>query len=232
MRHGGQVRIIEWGNESSHCRSQQMFAPRQPRRYSTGNSTMIPLVLGLLLFIGIHLLPTRTEVRAGLRTRFGEGPYKGLFALVSAVGLALIIVGYHKVQVMPGKNPILWTPPAWGRHVTMLLMVPVFPLLLATYLPGRISAAVRHPMVTAVKLWATAHLFVRGDAASVLLMGGLLAWAVYDRISLKQRERAGLVQIRSGPLRNDVIAVVFGLAVYAVFIKWGHAAMIGVPIIP
>lgn len=193
---------------------------------------MIPLVLGLILFIGIHLLPTQTDMRTGLQSRFGEAAYKGFFSLVALAGLVLIVVGYHKAQVMPGKNPILWTPPAWGRHVTMTLMLPVFPLLLAAYLPGRISATIRHPMVTAVKLWAVAHLFVRGDAASVLLLVGLLGWAVYDRISLKQRERAGLVQIRSGPVRNDILAVVGGLVIYAVFVKWGHAALIGVPIIP
>lgn len=193
---------------------------------------MIPLVLGLILFIGIHLLPTQTDMRTGLQSRFGDAAYKGFFSLVALAGLVLIVVGYHKAQVMPGKNPILWTPPAWGRHVTMTLMLPVFPLLLAAYLPGRISAAIRHPMVTAVKLWAVAHLFVRGDAASVLLLVGLLGWAVYDRISLKQRERAGLVQIRSGPVRNDILAVVGGLIIYGVFVKWGHAALIGVPIIP
>ncbi len=114
----------------------------------------------------------------------------------------------------------------------MTLMLPVFPLLVATYLPGRISAAVRHPMITAVKFWALAHLFVRGDAASLLLFGGLLGWAVYDRISLKQREAAGLVSVRTGLARNDIIAIVVGLAIYAVFLKWGHALLIGVPLLP
>ncbi|MET0568046.1 MAG: NnrU family protein [Hyphomicrobiaceae bacterium] len=193
---------------------------------------MVPLVMGLALFIGIHLVTTQPDLRQGLAQRMGAGAYKGLYSLLSFVGLALIVLGYHKVQLAPGKNPILWTPPLWGRHVTMLLMLPVFPLLVATYLPGRIGTTVRHPMITAVKFWALAHLFVRGDAASVLLFGGLLAWAVYDRISLKQREAAGLVSVRSGPARNDIIAVVAGLAIYAVFLKWGHALLIGVPLLP
>jgi len=193
---------------------------------------MVPLVMGLALFIGIHLVTTQPDLRQGLAQRMGAGAYKGLYSLLSFVGLALIVLGYHKVQLAPGKNPILWTPPLWGRHVTMLLMLPVFPLLVATYLPGRIGTTVRHPMITAVKFWALAHLFVRGDAASVLLFGGLLAWAVYDRISLKRREAAGLVSVRSGPARNDIIAVVAGLAIYAVFLKWGHALLIGVPLLP
>jgi uncharacterized membrane protein len=194
---------------------------------------MVPLVIGLAVFIGIHLVTTQPELRNGLAARVGAGPFKGLYALIAAAGLVLIVMGYHKAQVMPGKNPVLWIPPYWGRHVTMLLMVPVFPLLLAAYLPGRISAAVRHPMITAVKFWAFAHLFVRGDAASLLLFLSLLGWAVYDRISLKRREAAGLVTIRApGATMNDVIAVVAGLILYAIFIKWGHAALIGVPIIP
>ncbi len=191
---------------------------------------MMPLVIGLVLFLGVHLLTTQTELRQGLVARMGEGGFKGVYSLVALAGFVLIILGYHKAQLMPGKNPMLWSPPEWGRHVTMLLMLPVFPLLFATYLPGRISAAVRHPMITAVKLWALGHLFVRGDAASLLLFGGLLAWAAYDRVSLKQREAQGLVRIRSGPIRNDVLALVLGLVVYAVFLKWGHALLIGVPL--
>ena len=193
---------------------------------------MIPLILGLLLFVGVHMVPAQTSLRRGLAGRFGEGAYKAVFALVAAAGLALIVAGYHKLQLMPGKNPVLWSPPVWGRHATMLLMLPVFPLLIAAYLPGRIAGRVRHPMLTAVKLWALGHLFVRGDAASLLLFAGLLAWAVADRISLGARERAGLVAIKSGPWRNDAIAVVVGLALYVVALKWGHAALIGYKLLP
>lgn len=193
---------------------------------------MIPLLLGLLIFLGIHMLPTQPDLRRGLASRFGDGAYKGMFALVSLFGFVLIVYGYHKIQLAPGKNVFLWTPPTWGRHVTMTLMLPVFVLLVAAYLPGRITATVRHPMVLAVKLWAAGHLFVRGDVASLLLFGLFLAWGVVDRISLKRREAAGLVQVKSGPVINDVIAIVLGLAIYAAFAKWGHAYLIGVPILP
>lgn len=192
---------------------------------------MLLLILGLSIFVAIHVVPTRPDLRHGLAIRMGEGPYKGLFSLVALLGFALIVYGYHKVQLHPGKNPQLWTPPTSGRHATMALMLPVFPLLIATYLPGRIAALVGHPMITAVKFWALAHLFVRGDAASLLLFLGFLAWAVYDRISLKRREAAGLVKRPSGPLANDAIALVGGLAFYFVFAKWGHPALIGVAVI-
>lgn len=192
---------------------------------------MLPLILGLLLFIGIHLLPTQPALRQGLARRFGEMPFKGLFSIVALAGFALIVLGYHKIQLTPGKNPVLWSAPGWGRHATMALMLPVFPLLLATYLPGRIKAAVRHPMITAVKLWALAHLLVRGDLASLLLFGGLLAWAVYDRISLKHRDTAN-GQAAAGSIANDIIAVAGGLGLYGAFAKWGHPLLIGVQLIP
>jgi uncharacterized membrane protein len=193
---------------------------------------MLPLMLGLAVFIGIHMVPARPELRRVLAGRFGEGAWKGVFSLIALAGFALIVVGYHKIQLHTGKNPVIWTPPAWGRHVTFALMLAVFPLLIEAYLPGRIAGAIRHPMITAVKVWALAHLFVRGDLASLLLFGSLLAWAVYDRISLKHREAAGLVVIKSGPVLNDVIAVVAGIALYGVFVKFGHPALIGVPLLP
>ncbi|MDX2157289.1 MAG: NnrU family protein [Hyphomicrobiaceae bacterium] len=193
---------------------------------------MLTLLLGLVIFIAIHLVPTQPDMRRALAVRMGEGAWKGVFSLISLAGFVLIVVGYHKLQLHPGKNPVLWSPPPWGRHATMALMLPVFPLLIATYLPGRIAGAIRHPMITAVKFWALAHLLVRGDLGSILLFLGLLAWAVYDRISLKHREAAGLVTVKSGPLANDVIAVVGGLILYAVFVKWGHPALIGVQLIP
>lgn len=193
---------------------------------------MLPLILGIAVFIGVHTLPMQPALRGGLVQRFGEGAYKAAFSLGAAVGLAIIVYGYHKAQMLPGKNPQIWSPPSWGRHATMTLMLPVFPLLISAYLPGRITTAVRHPMLLAVKLWAFAHLLVRGDAASMLLFASLLAWAVADRISLKRREAAGLAKVRSGPVANDVVAVLAGLVAYGLFAKWGHAWLIGVRLLP
>lgn len=193
---------------------------------------MLLLIIGLVVFIGIHILPTKPELRQAFASRLGEQTYKIAFSAIALVGFALIVYGYHKVQLNPGKNPVLWYPPHWGRHIAMALMLPVFPLIIASLLPGRMAGAIRHPMITAVKFWALAHLFVRGDLASLLLFLGLLGWAVYDRITLKQREAEGLVTVRTGPVVNDVIAVVGGLALYAIFAKWGHPALIGVNIVP
>ena len=187
---------------------------------------MLLLILGLALFIGVHLVTTLTEARAGLIGRLGEGGYKGLYSLVSAVGLALIIYGYGQAPVVP-----VWNPPAWTRHLTFLLMLPVFPLLVASQLPGRLKERISHPMLLAVKLWAIAHLLSKGTLAAMILTGALLAWAVFDLISVKKRERAGLVKVATGPVRNDILAVLIGLALYLGMIVWGHAALIGVPIL-
>ncbi len=188
---------------------------------------MILLILGLIIFIGIHLVPTQVATRAGAVDRFGEGAYKGLFSLVSLIGLVLIIYGFGEARYAASGNPQLWDPPRWTRHVTMTLMLPVFVLLAAAYLPGRISAAVKHPMLLSVKLWAFAHLLVSARLANFILFGALLAWAVFDRISVKRRA----MPIKSGPVRNDIIALVIGLLAYAFMLTRGHTWLIGVPLI-
>jgi uncharacterized membrane protein len=110
-------------------------------------------------------------------------------------------------------------------------MLPVFPLLFAAYLPGRIKTATKHPMLAAVKIWATAHLLVNGTLGDVLLFGSFLAWAVVVRISLKRRV---VEPVPSAPPSryNDLIAVLLGLLVYALFIYRLHALLIGVSLLP
>jgi uncharacterized membrane protein len=190
---------------------------------------MLVLALGLAIFLGVHLVPASSKLHGRLEAAIGEGPYKGLFSLASLIGLGLVIWGYALARA---EGPaLLYEPPIWLRHVTMLLMLPVFVLALAAYLPGRISAAVHHPLITAVKTWAFAHLLSNGDTASALLFASFLAWGIVARISLKRREAAGLVRVRTGPLRNDLIALVAGLAIYAAFVARLHAWLIGVPLI-
>jgi uncharacterized membrane protein len=192
---------------------------------------MLLLVLGLAVFFAVHLVPTVPDLRQGLVARFGLTAFKAVFGLVALLGLVLIVLGYHKLQMMPGKNPVLWDPPAWTRHLAMLLMIPSMILLVATYVPSRIRTAAKHPMLAAIKLWAAAHLVANGDLASLLLFGGFLAFGIYDRISLKRRGNAGPGATGTGPPVNDALVVVAGLALYALFIVWGHGAVIGVPLV-
>jgi len=189
---------------------------------------MLVLVVGLAIFLGVHSVSIVAPAwRAATVARIGEGPWKGLYSLASAVGLALIVVGFGMAR---RDAVVIYTPPAALRHVALLVMLPVFPLLFAAYLPGRIRAAAKHPFLVAVKLWAFAHLLANGKLADVLLFGAFLAWAVADRISVKRRPAAQTHEVPAAPpgAANDAIALIGGLVVYVVFIVWAHRWIIGV----
>ena len=123
---------------------------------------------------------------------------------------------------------MLYPPPTMLRHVALLLMLPVFPLLLAAYLPGRIQSAAKHPMLLAVKFWAVAHLLANGTLVDVLLFGSFLAWAVLDRIAVKRRAGPRATPGASPSPLNDAKALVGGLAIYGVIVLWAHGWLIGV----
>ncbi len=193
---------------------------------------MALLIAGLVLFLGIHTLPMFPATRNGLVSRLGETPYKGLYTLLSFVGLGLIVYGYGVARF---EGPlVLYDPPFWLRHVTMLFMVPVFIFLVAAYVPSRIKTVLKHPMLVAVKLWALAHLLANGDLASVLLFGGFLAWAVADRISVKRRgpgagQIGALATAKPGKY-SDFVVILLGLVLYGLFAWKLHALLIGVPV--
>jgi uncharacterized membrane protein len=191
---------------------------------------MMVLIVGLIIFLGVHLLPTSPVIRDGLVRRLGTNGYKALFVFLSFAGLVVIVLGYHKMQLHPGKNPVLWDPPVWTRHIALALMLPSMILLVAANIPSRIRSAVKHPTLMAVKLWALAHLLANGDVASLLLFGSFLGYAVYDLISVKQRGALGPLGAKtaSSPL-NDVIVVALGTALYFALLHGGHAWLIGVP---
>lgn len=193
---------------------------------------MVIMIIGLLLFFAIHALPMQREVRNGLAERFGEGTYKLAFSVLSLVGLALIIVGYGKMQMLAGKNPQIWVPPTWTSHIALLLMVFSMVLLVAAYVPSNIKRIVGHPMLAAVKIWALAHLLSNGDLASILLFGSFLAYAVVDRISVKRRAPAHGTADAGGGISGDVIVVVGGIALYAAIVFYLHESLIGVAPLP
>ena len=189
---------------------------------------MSMLILGLILFLGVHSVSiVSDDWRDRMVAKLGVVPFKAVYGLISIAGLVLIVQGYSAARM----DPIwLWQPPAFLRHVSTLLMLPVFPALLAAYLPGRISQTLKHPMLVAVKAWAVAHLLVNGALAALLLFGSFLAWAVVDRISMKHREARSLPLIKERPA-NDIIAIVGGLALYLAFVFWLHLYLFGVAIV-
>lgn len=184
---------------------------------------MLVLLLGLVLFLGVHSAQIAVPgLRARVIERRGEGAWKLPYVAVSAVGFVLIVVGYG----MARQEPVFVYGVPGGRHIALALLLPVFPLLLAAYLPGRIKRAVRHPMLIAVLLWAVAHLLANGSLADIVLFGSLLVWAVIDLISVSQRTASA----NTAPVRsvNDLIAIVVGLAIYAALIGGVHAWLFGV----
>ncbi len=184
------------------------------------------LLVGLVVFLGIHTLTTLREPRAALIGRLGEGPYKGLYSLASAVGLGLIVWGFGRYR--SSGYIAVWDPPGWLHPVALVLIWLSFVALAAAYSPaGKIKGLLRHPMLVGVKSWALAHLLVNGDLGSILLFGSLLAWAVYDRISVKRRGQSGAPA--SDVTAGDAIAVVAGSVAYAAMF-WLHPLLIGVPV--
>jgi uncharacterized membrane protein len=184
------------------------------------------MILGLAVFLGGHAFVSMRPQRAALIARLGEGPYKGLFSLASFIGILLI--GYGFARYRASGYIEIWSPPPWTRHATAALVWPAIICVVAAYIPGEIKRVLKHPMLVGVKLWAVAHLLANGDLGSIILFGSVLAWAVYDRITLKRRADAGAPPIPVGGYRNDFIAVVVGTLLYFALGLWFHPWVIGV----
>jgi len=185
---------------------------------------MILLITGLLLFFLPHSLNMLApRFKPAVVAVIGEWSYKGLYALISIIGLALVIEGYAAARLEP---VILYQSPVWLRHLAALLLLPTFILVFAAYIPGKIQAKLPHPMLLATKLWATAHLLVNGSLADIILFGSFLLWAVTLRINLKKREQK-IPMLPFGKW-GDAIVIVLGLIAYGVFAMVLHRILIGV----
>jgi uncharacterized membrane protein len=188
---------------------------------------LLIMILGLALFVGVHVLVSLREQRAKLIAGWSEGSYKIGFSVVSALGLVLIVYGFALYRRTGYVD--IWYPPAWTRHIAVALMLPAVICVVAAYVPGNIKRTLKHPMLVGIKLWALAHLIANGDLGSIVLFGSFLAWAVYDRISLKGRTDPGAPPIPVGGWRNDAIAIVVGVVAYLALGFTFHPIVIGVP---
>lgn len=170
---------------------------------------MTKLVLGVLLWSLTHFIPT---LFSGLKQRliagFGENSYKALFALLMVLSIYLIISGW-KASVPES----LYLPPAWGRHLTALLMLVAFILFFAPYPPNNVRRMLRHPQLTGVLLWGVGHLLANGELRSVVLFGGLSAWALIEILLINRRDGAWKSP-EPAPRRNDILLVAAGIVVY------------------
>ncbi|MCW0203880.1 MAG: NnrU family protein [Rhodanobacter thiooxydans] len=188
---------------------------------------MTVLILGLLIFLGIHSLRIfADDWRNRQRARFGELGWKGIYSLISIIGLVLIVYGFGLAR----QHPVpLYVPPLWLRHLNALFALLAFVLVAAAYIPrNHLKAKFGHPMLLGVKIWAVGHLLATGMLHDVLLFGAFLLWAVLLFIVSRRRDRAAGTVYPAGTLAGDLLALVIGIAGWAVFALWLHLALIGV----
>jgi uncharacterized membrane protein len=186
------------------------------------------LIAGLVIFLGVHSVRIYAEPWRGRAiARIGANVWKGLYSLVSVAGFALICIGYGAART---ASPVLYDPPPGLRGVAWLLMLCAFVLIAAAYVPrNRIKAAIGHPMLAGVKLWAFAHLLCNGRAADVILFGAFLAWAVADFSAARRRDRAAGVTPAPGANGPTAAATAAGVIAWAAFAFVLHPLLIGVP---
>ena len=185
------------------------------------------LILGLVLFLGVH--STRIVAdgwRSAMMARLGDNAWKGLYALLSLLGFALLVWGFGVARQQP---VLLWSPPVAMRHVAALLTLIAFVLLAAAYVPrNAIKARLHHPMVLGVQVWAFAHLLANGRRANVLLFGSFLVWAALSFRAARARDRAAQPSYPAGSAAGTAMTVLVGIVAWAVFAFWAHGALIGV----
>ena len=188
---------------------------------------MTILIAGLVLFLGPHSVRIFADGwRTAMLASLGETKWKGLYSLLSLVGFGLIIYGFGLARQTP---EVLWTPPQFLRHLSGLLVLVSFVLLIATYVPRNgIKAKLHHPMILGVKVWALAHLLANGMLHDVVLFGAFLAWAVMDFRAARQRDRAAGTTYPAGNAGATIATVFAGIIAWAVFAFWLHGMLIGV----
>jgi uncharacterized membrane protein len=188
---------------------------------------MTILILGMIVFLGVHSIRI---VADGWRTaqiqRLGEGPWKGIYSIVSVAGFVLILWGFGLAR---GQSVPLWSAPFVMHEVAAVLILPAFVLFVATYVPrNAFKARLHHPMVLSVLLWSFAHLLTTGSLADIVLFGGFLIWAMASFVAARRRDRAAGTQYPAGTLAGTSAAIVAGTVVWVAFAFWLHRLLIGV----
>jgi len=182
------------------------------------------LIVGLIIFFSVHAIRMAAPgFRDARLASMGEASWKGIYSIVALVGFVLIVFGWMAYRPF---SPIMFDPPAWGVHAANALVLVAFVLLAATYLPrGYIKTLVGHPFLTAVALWALGHLLANGDMASLLLFGSFFVYAIANRVAVMFR---GPVPAAPPSLQNDGLALLIGVAGYAIVLFWLHLLLFGV----
>ncbi len=182
---------------------------------------MTLLIVGLILFFGMHLIPTAPALHSTFKDKLGEKPYKGIASLAALVGLILIVIGTGQAPTI-----VIWEPPHWTRFLSPVLILPAFIFLVAAYAPSNIKRFTRHPMLWAVTLWAAAHLATNGDLTSMVLFGAFLLYSLFDMVSANRR--GALKATVAQPFTRELVVIVIGVVLYGLFVYF-HADLFGVP---
>ncbi len=187
---------------------------------------MAVMIVGLVLFLGVHSVRIFAEdARTSLLAKLGEARWKGLYSLASLAGLALVSTGYPATR----DGSVLYAPPTFTRHLAWLLTLVSFVLVTAAYVPGtKIKAAVKHPMVASVTVWALAHLVVNGRTGDVVLFGSFLVWAILSFRAGRRRDRAAGTTYPAMGVSRDLVAIAIAAGAWFVFAKWLHLRLVGV----
>jgi len=184
---------------------------------------MFWLILGMILFIGMHLAGSVRAWREPLVERLGEWPYKGVYALISLVGLVLAGFGYGRAE-----KEWVWTPLPFGHELAAALMPIAVVLLVAAYMPTNIKRFTAHPMLWGVVLFGIAHLVVFGHVPSIVLFGGLL---IYSLLAMAMATiRGERPSTRVHPLWKDALVIGVGLVVYVILLLL-HPVLFGVAVV-
>lgn len=187
------------------------------------------LIIGIVIFIGAHLLVMLLPaLRDGLHNRLGEGPYKGVFSLVSLLGLGLMIYGFYTTRGMLEGPDYLYTPASWARHAAMTLVLLAFIFVGASHGKGFLKLWLKQPMSIGIGLWAVAHLMANGDRPGVVMFAAILALALIDIILSTVR---GKFPVHAPRVRSDIIAVLIGIVLYLIFLFGFHPYVLNLPII-
>ncbi len=188
---------------------------------------MLEFALGLALFLGMHSVRIFAERwRTTTIQRWGPLPWKGFYAVVSLLGLYLLIRGWGQLRLEP---VVLWTTPVALKHAASWFTLAAFVLFVAAYVPGnQLKARLHHPMVLGTKAWALGHLLANNTLADLLLFGAFLAWSVWLFIASRRRDRRDQISYAPGRLGPTVLSLGLGLVTWAAFAFWLHAALLGV----
>nr|WP_306267172.1 NnrU family protein [Pararhizobium sp. IMCC3301] len=188
---------------------------------------MTLLIIGLALFLGVHSVRIFFEpVRLWAINTFGAASWRAVYTLISVAGLVLIVLGFTPAAV--GAEP-LWVPPLSLLHVSATLLLLAFILVAAAYVPaGQIRARLKHPMTIGVMIWAAAHLLVNGMEHEVVLFGSFLVWSILVYFGARRRDRQMKLAYLAGPIRNDLVSIGLGTAVWLLFVFYAHEWLFGV----